>query len=87
LADQIREEERGVYGAGPNCPYCPIEKATLFILRTKITSNMNYHLTSQLTDPKLRAHIMAKEEWSEHMFDKVDWNAFETCGSLDVTMA
>jgi hypothetical protein len=31
--------------------------------------------TSQLTDPKLRAHAMVKEEWSELMFDKVDWGA------------
>jgi hypothetical protein len=60
LADQIREEERGVYGARPNCPRWPIEKATPFIRRIKITSNMKYHLTSQLTDPKLRAHIMSK---------------------------
>jgi hypothetical protein len=37
-----------------------------------------YHFTSQLTDPKLRAHIIVKEEWSEHTFDKVDWTAFET---------
>jgi hypothetical protein len=38
---------------------------------------MKYHLTSQLTDPKLRAHIMLKEEWSEHTFSKVDWTDFE----------
>jgi hypothetical protein len=64
LADHIRQEARGAYGAIPNCPHCPIENKTLFIRRTKITSNMKYHLTSQLTDPKLRAHLMAKEEWS-----------------------
>jgi hypothetical protein len=61
LADQIQEEARGVYGAIPNCPHWPIEKVTLFIRRTKIKSNMKYHLTSQLTDPKLREHIMLKE--------------------------
>jgi hypothetical protein len=60
LADQIREEDRGVYGARPNCPHFPTGKATLLIRRTKITSNMKYHITSQLTDQKLRAHIMAK---------------------------
>jgi hypothetical protein len=74
LADQIQEEARGVYGARPNCPHWPIEKATLFKRRTKITSNMKYRLTSQFTDPKLRL----KEEWSEHTFSKVDWTAFET---------
>jgi hypothetical protein len=78
LADQIREDARGVYRARPNCPNWPIEKATLFIRRTHITNNMKYHVTSQSTDPKLRAHIMGKEEWSEHMFKKVDWTAFET---------
>jgi ribonuclease HI len=31
LADQIREEARGVYGARPNFPHWPTEKATLFI--------------------------------------------------------
>jgi ribonuclease HI len=31
LSDQIREESRGVYGARPNCPHWPIEKATMFI--------------------------------------------------------
>jgi hypothetical protein len=31
LADQIQEEARGVYGARPNFPHWPIEKATLFI--------------------------------------------------------
>jgi hypothetical protein len=34
--------------------------------------------TSQLTDPKLREHIMVKEECSELMFDKVDWGALKT---------
>jgi hypothetical protein len=72
LADQIREEARGVYGERPNFPHWPIEKATLFIRQAKITSNIKYHLTSLLTDPKWRAHIIAKEEWSEHTFDKVD---------------
>jgi hypothetical protein len=43
----------------------------LFIRRNKITSNMKYHLTSQLNDPKLRAYIMAKEEWSDLTFDTV----------------
>jgi hypothetical protein len=44
---------------------------------------MKYHLTSQLTDPKLRAHIMEKEEWRDLTFDKVDWSAFETVCSND----
>jgi hypothetical protein len=39
---------------------------------------MKYHLTSQLMDQKLRAHIMVKEKWSAHTFDKVDWTAFKT---------
>jgi hypothetical protein len=60
LADQIRDEARGVYGTRPNCPHWPIEKATLIIRRNKITNNMRYHLTSQLNVPKLRAYIMAK---------------------------
>jgi hypothetical protein len=47
-------------------------KATLFMRRKKIMSNMKYHLTSQLTDPRLRAHSMEKEEWSESTFNKVD---------------
>jgi hypothetical protein len=64
LAYQIRDEARGVYGERPNCPHWPIEKATLFIHQTKITLNMKYHLTLRLTDPKLREHIMLKEEWS-----------------------
>jgi hypothetical protein len=61
LADQIREEARGVYGARPNCPYWPIEKATLFIRRTKITSNIKYHLKPQLNDTKLR-HVERRIE-------------------------
>jgi hypothetical protein len=77
LADQIREEARGVYGARQNYPHWPTEKATLFIRRTKITSNMKYHLTSQLTDPKMRAHIMAKQEWRDLMFNEVDWSVLE----------
>jgi hypothetical protein len=78
LADQMRQKAIEVYGARPNCPHWPIEKVMMFIRRKKITNNMKYHLTSQLNDPKLRAHIMAKEEWSEHTFDNVDWTAFET---------
>jgi ribonuclease HI len=46
LAEHIKEEARGVYGARPNCPHWPVEKVTLFIRRTKITSNMKYHITS-----------------------------------------
>jgi hypothetical protein len=78
LADQIQDESRGVYGARPHCPHWPIEKAMLFIRRNKITSNMKYHLTSQLNVPKLRAYIMAKEKWSDLTFDNVYWTAFET---------
>jgi hypothetical protein len=77
-ADHILEEARGVYSARPNFPHWPIEKATLFIRRNKITSNMKYHLTSQLNVPKVRAYIMEKEEWSNLTLDKVDWIAFET---------
>jgi hypothetical protein len=40
LADKIREEARGQYGARPNCPHWPVEKATLFIQGTKVTSGM-----------------------------------------------
>jgi hypothetical protein len=69
--------KRGLRGR-PNCPHWPIEKATLFIQQTKIPSNMKYHLTSQLTHPKLREHIMLKEEWHEHMFHKLYGPAFKT---------
>jgi hypothetical protein len=54
------------------------EARRVSIRGTNIMSNMKYHLTSQLLDPKLRTHIMVKEEWSERMFDKVDWSSFET---------
>jgi hypothetical protein len=31
LVNQIQEEARGIYGARPNCPNWPTEKAKLFI--------------------------------------------------------
>jgi hypothetical protein len=58
LADQIRDEVSGVYRTRPNYPHWQMENVILFIQHTNITSNMKYHLTSQLTDPKIWARII-----------------------------
>jgi hypothetical protein len=58
LADKIREEARGPYGARPNFSHWPVEKATLFIQGTKLTSGMKQQLASQLSDSKLKDYII-----------------------------
>jgi hypothetical protein len=40
LADTTRNNARGPYGARPNYPHWPVEKATLLIKGTKIKSGM-----------------------------------------------
>jgi hypothetical protein len=78
LADTTRNNARGPYGAIPNCPHWPVEKATLFIKGTKITSVMKQQLASQLSDGKLHDYIIDKEKWSQYTFDSVAWSGYET---------
>jgi hypothetical protein len=77
LPDNIREEARGPYRARPNCPHWPVEKATLFIQRTKVTSSMKQQLASQLSDGKLKDYIIKKKKWTQNTFDSVAWREFE----------
>jgi hypothetical protein len=55
-----------------------VEKATLFIKGTKITSGMKQQLASQLSDGKLHDNIIDKEKWSQYTFDSVAWSDYET---------
>jgi hypothetical protein len=73
LADKIIKDARGPYGARPNCPHCPVEKATLFIQGTKVTSGMKKKLASHLSDSKLKDYIIEKGKWTQHTFDSVAW--------------
>jgi hypothetical protein len=61
LAYKRREEARGPYGAEPNCPHWPVEKITLFIQGTKVTSGMKQLLASQLSEGKLKDYIIENE--------------------------
>jgi hypothetical protein len=65
LDDTTRANARGPYGARPNCPHWPVEKATLFIEGKKVTSGMKQHLASQLLDGKLKEYIIDKEKWTQ----------------------
>jgi hypothetical protein len=78
LADTTRANARGPYVARPNCPHWPVEKATLFIEGTKVTSGMKQQLASQLLDGKLHDYIIDKEKWSQYTFDSVAWSDYET---------
>jgi hypothetical protein len=75
LADKRREEARGPYRARPNFLHWPVEKATLFIQGTKVTSGMK--LTSQLSDGKLKDYIIKKEQWSKYTLDSVAWRDYK----------
>jgi hypothetical protein len=77
FADKIREEARGPCGARPNCPHWPVEKATLFIQGTKVTSRMEQKLASQLSNGKLKNYIIKKEKWTQCTFDSVAWREYE----------
>jgi hypothetical protein len=61
LADKIREEARGPYGARPNFPHWPVEKATMFIQGTKVTSGTKQQITFQLSDGKLKYYIIKRK--------------------------
>jgi hypothetical protein len=77
LADKIREDGRGPYEARPNCPHWPVDKATLFIQITKVTSGMKQQLASQLSDSKLKDYIIKKEKWTQYTFDSVAWREYK----------
>jgi ribonuclease HI len=62
IANKIREEARGPYGARPNFPHWPIEKATLFIQGTKVTSGTKQQLASQLSDGKRKDYNIIEKE-------------------------
>jgi hypothetical protein len=55
-----------------------VEKATLFIEGTKVTSGMKQQLASQLLDGKLQEYIIDNEKWSQYTFDSVAWSHYET---------
>jgi hypothetical protein len=78
LADETRANARGPYGARPNCPRWPVEKATLFIEGTKMTSGMKQQLSSQLSDGKLKDYIIDKEKWTQYTFNSIAWRDYET---------
>jgi hypothetical protein len=78
LADTTRTNARGPYGARPNCPQWPVEKATLFIKGKNITSGMKQQLSSQLSDGKLHDYIINTKKWSQYTFDRVSWSDYET---------
>jgi hypothetical protein len=59
-ADAIRAQACGTIAAHPNCPHWDIELASLFIRGSKVTSDMNNQLTSQMHDGKLRSFLMQK---------------------------
>jgi hypothetical protein len=78
LADTTRNNTRGPYGARPDRPYWPVEKAKIFIKGAKITSGMKQQLASQLSDWKLHYYIIDKGKWSQYTFDSVAWSDYET---------
>lgn len=55
-------------------PY-PGSRAMLKIGRRWITSNYKRHLYSARWAPPVRAYMKAKYEWSDEIFDSVDWPA------------
>jgi hypothetical protein len=77
LADKIREEARGPYGARPNCSHWPVEKTTLFIQGAKVTRGMKKQLASQLSDGKLKDYIIEKEKWTQYTFNSVAWRDYQ----------
>jgi hypothetical protein len=76
-ADVIRAQARGTIAARPNCPHWGIEAASLFIQGSKVTSDMNNQLISQVHDDNMRSLLMQKESWSIQIFDAIDWNSSE----------
>jgi hypothetical protein len=77
LADKIREEARGPYGARPNFSHWSVEKATLFIQGMKVTSGMRQQLASQLSDRKLKDCIIEKKKWTQYILNSVAWRDYE----------
>jgi hypothetical protein len=55
-----------------------VEKATLFIQGTKVTSGMKHQLASKLSDGKLKDYITDKEKWAQYTFGSVAWQDYET---------
>jgi hypothetical protein len=52
-----------------------VEKATLFIQGTNVTSGMTQQLASYLSDGKL---IIDMEKWTQYTFDSITWPDYET---------
>jgi hypothetical protein len=76
-ADVIRAQARGTIAARPNCPHWYIEAASLFIQGSKVTSDMEKQLTSQMHDDNMRSLLIQKESWSTQTFDAIDWHSSE----------
>jgi hypothetical protein len=76
-ADVIRVQARGPIVAIPNCAHWDIEEASLSIRGSKVTSDINTQLTSQMNDDDIRTFLMTKETWSLQTFDSIDWHASE----------
>jgi hypothetical protein len=50
-----------------------VEKATIFIEGTKVTSGMKQQLASQLSEKKLKDYIINKKKWTQYTFNSVAW--------------
>jgi hypothetical protein len=76
-ANAIRAHACGTIAAGPSCPNWDIEEASLFIRRSKVTSDVKNQLSSHMHDGNLRSFLIQKESWSTQTFNAIDWNASE----------
>ena len=60
-----------------SAPFIPSSKAALRLEGRLITSNIEHHVRMQREGTKLQQRIMSKEGWTEHTFNKVDWDSHE----------
>jgi hypothetical protein len=78
LADEMRANARGTYGARQNLAPWPVGKATLFIQISKGTSGMKQQLAPQCSDGKLKGYTIERETCTIWTVDNVAWQVNET---------
>jgi hypothetical protein len=76
-ADIIHAQAREVIAARPNCAHWDIEKASLSIRGSKVTSDMKNQLTSQMHDDDLHTFLMMKETCPPKTIDNIERHANE----------
>jgi hypothetical protein len=59
-----------------NIDHVPATKLSISILHTRFSGNLDSNIRYHINGGYLRAHLQKRKQWSDSVWDTIDWNAF-----------